>query len=35
VADALENIPTAITRWLALVDDQLRGEDVRVIQFTS
>jgi predicted RNase H-like HicB family nuclease len=31
-AEALENIRTAITEYLSIVDDQLRGEDVRVIE---
>ena len=31
-AEALENIRTAIVEYLAVVDEQLRGEDVRVIR---
>jgi predicted RNase H-like HicB family nuclease len=34
-AEALENIRTAISEYLAVVDDQLRGEDVRVVEITS
>ena len=30
-AEALENIRAAIVEYLAVVDEQLRGEDVRVI----
>jgi predicted RNase H-like HicB family nuclease len=30
-AEALENIRTAIVEYLAIVDEQLRGEDVRVV----
>ena len=34
-AEALENIRTAIVEYLALVDEQLRGEDVRVVEITA
>ena len=33
-AEALENIRTAIVEYLAVVDEQLRGEDVRVVEIT-
>ena len=31
-AEALENIRTAIVEYLAVVDEELRGEDVRVVE---
>jgi len=34
-AEALENIRTAIVEYLAVVDAQLRGEDVRVVEITA
>jgi predicted RNase H-like HicB family nuclease len=34
-AEALENIRTAIVEYLAVVDEQLRGEDVRVVEVTA
>jgi predicted RNase H-like HicB family nuclease len=34
-AEALENIRTAIVEFLAVVDEQLRGEDVRVVEITA
>jgi predicted RNase H-like HicB family nuclease len=34
-AEALENIRTAIVEYLAVVDEQLRGEDVRVVEITA
>ncbi len=34
-ADALENIRVAIVEYLAVVDEQLRGEDVRVVEITA
>ena len=33
--EALENIRTAIVEYLAVVDELLRGEDVRVIEITA
>lgn len=32
--EALENIRDAIREYLAVVDDQLRGEDVREVEVT-
>jgi predicted RNase H-like HicB family nuclease len=34
-AEALENIRTAIVEYLAVVDEQLRGEDVRVVEIMA
>ena len=34
-AEALENIRTATVEYLAVVDEQLRGEDVRVVEITA
>ena len=34
-AEALENIRTAIVEYLAVVDEQLRGEDVRVVEIAA
>ena len=34
-AEALDNIRTAITEYLSVVDDQLRGEDVRVVEIVA
>jgi len=34
-AEAVENIRTAIVEYLAVVDEQLRGEDVRVVEITA
>jgi predicted RNase H-like HicB family nuclease len=34
-AEALENIRTAIVEYLAVVDEQLRGEDVRVVEIKA
>ena len=34
-AEALENIRTAIVEYLAVVDEQLRGEDVRVVEIVA
>jgi len=34
-AEALENIRTAIVEYLTVVDEQLRGEDVRVVEITA
>jgi len=34
-AEALENIRTAIAEYLSVVDDQLRGEDVRVVEIAT
>ena len=34
-ADALDNIRVAITEYLSVVDDQLRGEDVRVVEIAA
>jgi predicted RNase H-like HicB family nuclease len=34
-AEALESIRTAIVEYLAVVDEQLRGEDVRVVEITA
>lgn len=34
-AEALENIRIAIVEYLAVVDEQLRGEDVRVVEIAA
>lgn len=34
-AEALENIRVAITEYLSVVNEQLRGEDVRVVEVAS
>ena len=34
-AEALENIRVAIDEYLSAVDDQLRGEDVRVVEVAA
>ena len=34
-AEALANIRTAIVEYLAVVDEQLRGEDVRVVEIVA
>jgi predicted RNase H-like HicB family nuclease len=34
-AEALENIRVAIVEYLAVVDEQLRGEDVRVVEIMA
>jgi predicted RNase H-like HicB family nuclease len=34
-AEALENIRVAIIEYLSVVDDQLRGEDVRVVEVAT
>ena len=34
-AEALENIGTAIVEYLAVVDEQLRGEEVRVVEIVA
>jgi predicted RNase H-like HicB family nuclease len=34
-AEALENIRAAIVEYLAVVDEQLRGEDVRVVEIAA
>jgi len=34
-AEALDNIRTAIAEYLSVVDEQLRGEDVRVIEIVT
>jgi predicted RNase H-like HicB family nuclease len=34
-AEALDNIREAIAEYLAVVDDQLRGEDVRVVEVAA
>ena len=34
-AEAIENIRIAIVEYLAVVDEQLRGEDVRVVEVTA
>jgi predicted RNase H-like HicB family nuclease len=34
-AEALDNIRTAIVEYLAIVDEQLRGEDVRVVEIMA
>lgn len=33
--EALENIRDAISEYLAVVDEQLRGEEVRVVEVAS
>lgn len=34
-AEALENIRTAITEYLSVVDEQLRDEDVRLVEVVT
>ena len=34
-AEAIENIRAAIAEYLSVVDEQLRGEDVRVIEIVT
>jgi len=34
-AEALDSIREAIAEYLAVVDDQLRGEDVRVVEVAA
>jgi predicted RNase H-like HicB family nuclease len=34
-AEALDNIRTAIVEYLSVVDEQLRGEDVRVVEVAT
>ena len=34
-AEALDNIRTAIGEYLSVVDEQLRGEDVRVVEIVT
>jgi predicted RNase H-like HicB family nuclease len=34
-AEALENIRAAIAEYLAVVDEQVRGEDVRVVEIAA
>lgn len=34
-AEAIENIRAAITEYLSVVDEQLRGEDVRVVEIVT
>ncbi len=34
-AEALENIRVAIVEYLSVVDEQLRGEDVRVVEIAA
>jgi len=34
-AEALENIRIAIVEYLSVVDEQLRGEDVRVVEIAA
>ena len=34
-AEALENIRAAIVEYLSVVDEQLRGEDVRVVEIAA
>lgn len=34
-AEALENIRVAIAEYLSVVDEQLRGEDVRVVEVAT
>jgi len=34
-AEALENIRAAIVEYLSVVDEQLRGEDVRVVEVAA
>ncbi len=33
--EALENIRAAIVEYLAVVDEQLRGQDVRVVEIVA
>jgi predicted RNase H-like HicB family nuclease len=35
VAEALDNIRVAIVEYLSVVDEQLRGEDVRVVEVAA
>ena len=34
-AEALDNIRAAIAEYLSVVDEQLRGEDVRVVEIAT
>ncbi len=34
-AEALDNIRTAIAEYLSVVDEQLRGEDVHVVEIAT
>jgi len=34
-SEALENIRVAIVEYLSVVDEQLRGEDVRVVEIAA
>jgi predicted RNase H-like HicB family nuclease len=34
-AEALDNIRDAIAEYLSVVDEQVRGEDVRVVEVTA
>jgi predicted RNase H-like HicB family nuclease len=34
-AEALENIRLAIVEYLSVIDEQLRGEDVRVVEIAA
>lgn len=34
-AEALDNIRAAIVEYLSVVDEQLRGEDVRVVEIAA
>jgi predicted RNase H-like HicB family nuclease len=34
-AEALDNIRVAIVEYLSVIDEQLRGEDVRVVEVTA
>jgi predicted RNase H-like HicB family nuclease len=34
-AEALDNIRTAIAEYLSVVNDQVRGEDVRVVEVAA
>ena len=34
-AEALENIRVAIEEYLSVVEEQLQGEDIRVVEVTS
>ena len=34
-AEALENIRVAIVEYLSVVDEQLRGEDIRVVEIAA
>ena len=34
-AEALDNIRTALAEYLSVVDEQLRGENVRVVEITT